>query len=328
MTEINPLQLSDEDLLEHSLNNEAPVEAPQEPVEASEEAPVVDTPTEALDVIASPEAPPEAPNYEEFYARVTGKFKANGKEIQVTSPEDIVSLMQQGANYSKKMAAIKPVMRVGKLLEENQLMDEEQLNYLIDLHNKKPEAIAKLLKDSDIDLYDFDTSKGDNYIPTPRQVVEPDSALTAVLEDLQQSSQTFSRTIGIVGNDWDEDSRALLAQHPELIRILDNQVADGTFDRVSQAVQYERMMGRLPGVSDLEAYRMMGERLYSQNSVQQPSTAASAQQPATPVPSNDRRKAAALPRKEATDTYKADFNPLAVSDEELLKIAMNNQRFG
>lgn len=324
MTEINPLQLSDEDLLEHSLNNEAPVEAPEEPVEAPEPEGYA----EETDVISTPEPPPEAPDYEAFYAQVTGKFKANGKEIQVTSPEDIVSLMQQGANYSKKMAAIKPVMRVGKLLEENQLMDEQQLNYLIDLHNKKPEAIAKLLKDSEIDLYDFDTSKGDSYVPTERYVPDTDNALNAVLEELQQSSQTFSRTIGIVGNDWDEDSRVLLAQHPELIRILDNQMADGTFDRVSQAVQYERMMGRLPGVSDLEAYRMMGERLYSQNSVQQPSTAASAQQPATSVPSNDRKRAAALPRKEATDTYKADFNPLAVSDEELLKIAMNNQRFG
>ena len=59
-----------------------------------------------------------AVDYAAFYNEITKPFRANGKELRVTNPADVISLMQQGANYAKKMAAIKPIQRIGKLLEE------------------------------------------------------------------------------------------------------------------------------------------------------------------------------------------------------------------
>ena len=35
------------------------------------------------------------------------------------------------------------------------LNDADKITYLIDLYNKQPEAIAKLVKEADIDLYSF-----------------------------------------------------------------------------------------------------------------------------------------------------------------------------
>lgn len=104
-------------------------------------------------------------NHQEFYNTLTKPFKANGREFQVTNPNDMIALMQKGLNYSKKMEEIKPNLNLIKTLEQYGLTDESKLSYLIDLHNKKPEAIAKLIKDSEIDLYEFDTEQAEQYVP-------------------------------------------------------------------------------------------------------------------------------------------------------------------
>ena len=40
---------------------------------------------------------------------LTKPFKANGREIQITKPEDMISLMQKGLNYVKNMTELKPL---------------------------------------------------------------------------------------------------------------------------------------------------------------------------------------------------------------------------
>ena len=46
-------------------------------------------------------------DYEAFYKVITAPFKANGKEVQLTDPNDVIRLAQQGINYSKKMEQLK-----------------------------------------------------------------------------------------------------------------------------------------------------------------------------------------------------------------------------
>ena len=102
---------------------------------------------------ATPEAKPaEAaePDYKAEYLRLLAPFKANGKEIAVSTVDDAISLMQMGANYNKKMAGLKPSLKMLKLLENSGLLSEEKISYLIDLEKKNPAAINKLIKDSGI----------------------------------------------------------------------------------------------------------------------------------------------------------------------------------
>lgn len=277
-------------------------------------------------------------DYRGFYEAVTKPFVANGKDVQVTDPNDMIRLMQQGAGYHKKMAAIKPMTRMGRLLEENGLMDEAKLSYLIDLHHKKPEAIASLIKDSGIDLYDFDVGKAEGYVPPVRQVDDTAAELQSVLDELKENSESYDRTITILGSQWDSTSRQSLAQYPELIRIIDSQVQDGTYDKINQIVEYERMMGRLTGVSDLHAYKQVGEQLFGNAQAQQqpqqqapmltPASTANVTQMATQSQSTSnaeqRKKAAAAPRQGIAET-KQIVNPLTLSDAELLVWMSKNQ---
>ena len=51
-------------------------------------------------------------DYESAYKKVSEPFKANGVDIQVKEPDDIVRLMQMGANYQKKMSQLKPHLKM------------------------------------------------------------------------------------------------------------------------------------------------------------------------------------------------------------------------
>lgn len=277
----------------------------------------VDTSTEAVKTVDV--------NYEEFFKTITKPFKANGKDFQVLDPNDAISLMQKGTDYVKKMTEIKPLRRIGKLLEENKL-SEDDLAYLIDLKNKKPEAIAKLLKDSEVDLYGFDVEQGKDYAPVAPVVNEVDDALQSTLDDLQANSASFSQTIAVVGQQWDVASRETVAQHPQLLRVLDAQVANGTFAKIDSVMQYERALGRLDGMTDIQAYAEIERRLQAA----QPQTPSTVQAPvvipAAPVPQAnaqqqklaEQRRQAAPPRQTKVES-KPTTNLPAMSDEEFMK---------
>lgn len=261
-------------------------------------------------------------NYKEFYERVTKPFKANGREIVVTNPDDLITLAQKGTDYVKKMTELKPLKRINKLLQDNSIA-EDDLAYLIDLKAKKPEAIAKLLKDSEVDLYQFDVEQGKDYKPVAPTYNEVHEELTNVLDDLEKNSPTFKQTIAVIGQQWDEHSRNFIAQNPNLVRIIDAQIANGAFAKIDTIMQYERAVGRLDGMTDLEAYVAIEKQLAAKQTVP-PQTnttvppVVNQQQPSKPS-TVDARRQAAPPRQTKTDTPPLKINSPALSDADFLK---------
>ena len=122
--------------------------------------------TQAADTVAKPtdEAKPEVKPTEEsqqpsaevspekaFFDAVTSEFNANGKSYKIDNAEDVKKLMQMGLNYHQKMAAMKPNLKIVRALQDAGITSVDQLGHLLDLHAKKPEAIAKLVQDSGLD---------------------------------------------------------------------------------------------------------------------------------------------------------------------------------
>ena len=271
-------------------------------------------------------------DYKAEYERLTQPFKANGKEIKVSSVEDAVELMQMGANYSKKMAALKPHLKLIKMLDKHGLMDESKLSYLIDLNGKNPEAIAKLVKDSGLDPMEMDENKADDYKPTSYKVDDREIELDNVLESIKDSS-TYQRTISVVSNDWDKTSKEVIANTPQILSVLNAHMESGIYDIIQGELENERTFGRLQGLSDIEAYRYVGDRIQANGGFshlpkgQQNQSKQSAVS-AKPMQIQDDRlkdkKRAAAPSKPAVTTQVAkDFSPLALSDEEFAKFKPN-----
>lgn len=268
-------------------------------------------------------------DYKNLYEQVMAPFKANGREMKVDSIEDVRTLMQMGANYNKKMAALKPHLKIVRMLENNGLLDEAKLNFLIDLDKKNPAAMAKFIKDSGVDPLDLDTSKSDEYTPNTYNVGDTELGVSEVLSEIRESS-AYGRTLDVVNNKWDSASRKILLSNPQSIKIINAHIESGLYDVVWEFVERERVLGRMTDVTDLDAYKVMGEKLeksgYFKQAQKQSAPSQAQKQPSQADRQKeqariDRKKAAGSPTIATTSKLPPDFNPLDMSDEEFEKMS-------
>lgn len=327
-------------------------ETTAEPSEAAPQAPAAET-AQAGDPAADkpaaqPDAAAPAPNYEDFYKKIMAPFKANGKTIELRSPEEAIQLMQMGANYTKKMQDIVPHRKVLMMLENNGLLDEGKLSFLIDLHGKNPEAIKKLVKDAGIDPLEIDTQTEPAYQAGNHRVSDEQVAFNTVLDEMK-SSETGLKTLQVINGEWDDASKDVLWQHPAIIGVIHQQRESGIYDRIAAEVHRQRTLGAIPAqVPFLQAYKAIGDQLQaagaladlqapapqsSSSSAYRPSTPTIQQAPAAPVATrtaapkpvvaNGDKAQAASPTRTTAKPAQAFVNPLAMSDDEFLKQMAN-----
>jgi len=268
-------------------------------------------------------------DYKSAFEKVTRPFKANGIDMQVKDPEDIIRLMQMGANYQKKMGQLKPNLKIIKMLENNELLDESKLNNLIDLAKKDPKAIATLIKESNLDPLEIDKDAPTDYEPTNYSITDKEYNLDRALDEIKET-ETFNRTVKIMTNDWDMESRSIISDQPDIITILNAHVANGIYDQVNARLQQEKALGKLSNIPDVEAYRQIAEYMNSNKQfANQPSKSSSKSTGASTVSSNtdeqatedrNKKRKAVAPVKQTT-TKKSPSNEdfLGLSDEEFMK---------
>lgn len=351
-TQSSYLGLSDEDFANASLEEQTQVDKPvQEDVSTEVDEPVEETTTdisednsnvvdnteenvttsqeEVKEVVESNDKVLDTIDYKAEYERLVAPFKANGRDITVGSVDDAIALMQMGANYSKKMAGLKPHLRIVKMLEKQGLLDEQKLSYLIDLQSNNPQAITKLVKDSGLDPLEMDTEKASDYKPKSYGVDEREIELDMVLEEIKESP-TYQRTLSIVSTDWDDASKQTIATTPQLLKIINEHVSNGVYDMISRTIENERLFGRLQGMSDIEAYRKVGDAIQAQGGfdfLAKKQQTSPKQMALTKPPQvqddrlKDKKRAAAPTKAASTNQVAKEFNPLALSDEDFSKLA-------
>jgi len=288
--------------------------------------------TESLDTSKkdSPDTKEDTPettefDYESAYKKVSEPFKANGIDMQVKDPQDIVRLMQMGANYQKKMAQLKPNLKLIKMLEKNELLDEGKLHNLIDLSKKNPKAIAKLVEESDVDPLDIDKDVPTDYQPTNYSVTDKEYNLDAVLDEIKDTA-TFNKTINVLTKEWDPQSKATISEYPEIISIINAHMGNGVFEKVNAVLQQEKTLGKLAGVPDVDAYKQIAEHLHKngllQNTASNPtgtSQVSSKTDEKANADRNKKRKAVAPVKQTTTKKAPSDDNFLGLSDEDFMK---------
>lgn len=204
----------------------------------------------------------DASDVSDFEQRITSPFKANGKMMQVNNADEAIKLMQMGANYNKKMTGMKDNLKRIKMLEQNGLLDDDKLSYLIDLSKKDKGAITKLLKDAELDPLDLDLDEdGTEYSPNTYTVNDEQMALDDVISELRDTDG-FGKTVDIVGNMWDKTSRDEIGKNPNYLRVINDHVNSGVYDKITEVVEQQRMLGNLQGLSDVRAYEAVGAQLY------------------------------------------------------------------
>lgn len=331
------------------VEEEAPVETqtpPAEEVESEVTAngePSVAEDTQAADDVTTPtdeakptEQPQEAPQdaaadvspEKAFFEAVTSEFQANGKAYKIESAEDVKKLMQMGLNYNQKMAAMKPNLKIVRALQDAGITSVDQLGHLLDLHAKKPEAIAKLVQDSGLDTYEFE-EQAKSYVPSAPQVNDQLIEFEMVANELGQNPNFQKVVTQLEG--FDNQTKQQIFENPDMLRTLTDHVTHGYYDKIMAQMDIGNALGHYRGMTFLQAYEATGQRLFGQQQQQQPAVnQVPAAQP-KPVPvatkpnpvNNTARQAAASVTNTASPVHRPQPTPAELwemSDEEFAKL--------
>lgn len=299
------------------------------------EAPAATEPVKAATPPATDPAKP-APvevDYKAQYERIMAPFKANGKEIKLDNPDDVIRLMQMGANYTKKMQALQPGLKVLKMLENQGLLDEAKLNTLIDIHKGNPAAIQQLIKNSGIDPLEIDTSKDPGYVPGNHSVSEQELQFSSILDEVT-SSQEGQEIVVAIDKQWDDASKQALYKEPVILQHLLSQKQTGIYDQIVSEVERQKVLGNFVNVPFIQAYQQVGAHLQQAGLLKGAQAPAPAVEPVlattvvetrpaapvAPAPANGDKARAASPTKSAPQKVKQELNPLSMSDDEFLKL--------
>ena len=305
----------------------APGTVPDVEVPAAEPAPVVEP-------VVVEQA---APDFKALYEGLLKPIKANGKEIQLKSHDELVQLAQQGANYTRKMQDIAPHRKTLLMLENNGI-DQEQLSYLIDLSKKDPAAIQKLLKDSAINPLDIDVEAEPTYQGGNHRVSDEEANFRAAIDDAS-ASETGRVVIQAINGTWDQASKELLFSQPGIIETMIQQQEAGFYERIAGEVDRRRVLGQIPaGMSFLQAYKTVGDQMVAGGQLQdlvanEPAPAqtppvatapvAVRVAPVKPAVAPNARAEAAAPTRAAPNAAKKIVNPLAMSDDDFMNSFKN-----
>lgn len=287
--------------------------------------------------------PSTAVNYEAEYKRLMAPIKANGKMIELRTPDELIQLAQMGANYTRKMQDIAPHRKVLLMLQNNGLLDEGKLSFLIDIEKKNPEAIKKLLKDSGINPLDIDTESQSQYQANSHAVSDAEANFHAVLGDLN-SHEAGQKTIQAIHAGWDDASKQQLWIDPSVMTIIHEQRESGIYDRIAAEIDRRRTMGLIPVTTPfLQAYKLVGDDMLAKGGfndlIKPPAVPATpAAQPAAVTPATPVATRVVAPKPQVTNGEQANaaastrstsrkaepfVNPLSMSDDEFMKQMAN-----
>ena len=190
------------------------------------------------------------------------KYKANGQEFEFTEDEILSQfgkVFGQSMNYTKKMQAIAPYRKMISALEEEKLT-EDDMNLMIDALKGNKDAITSLVKRADVDVLDLDLEKESDYVPNSYGRAESELKVQEVIDEIAADKE-FPITQHVVADQWDDQSRDVFAQNPELIKELHIDVVNGTFDKVSPMAMKMKVLdgGRR---SDIDYYIEAGKQYH------------------------------------------------------------------
>lgn len=286
----------------------------------------VETKEEQKEVKESKEDKPaeqvDSIDYKAAYDAIFKPFKANGKEITPRNIEDVIKLMQMGANYTKKMQTLAPVKRAYESLNKADIK-EEDLSFLIDIHKGDIEAIKQLLQRHKIDPMELDLESNSYKASNKNIATDEEIEFSDILRDINSSLPKIKE---IMDTKWDSASKQKLVSNPNLLKALHEEIELGRFDEVQARVELEKTFGRYQGYSDLEAYiDVVTKMVNEQKKPVAPTQPKVENKPKTTPNIPDKSKAAPVRGKPKNQGAKMTVQDLlSMSDDDFNKLSIND----
>lgn len=197
-----------------------------------------------------------------FHKALTAPLKAAGHEFTLDDPNQIRELVSKGLDYTRKMQQISHLRGIGEILREHDMLDPVKLAYAVDLANHKPEAIARLIKESGVDTFELGDDVADSYQATPANI-EGKAKEVSVREIVEQykDDENFNSVFN-EARQWDNESQVTLVNNPEVLHLLAAHANNGVYKQVMAKVIQERA---ITGTTEpiLQHYNRVGQAMFA-----------------------------------------------------------------
>jgi hypothetical protein len=263
-----PEQPEDEDLEDsgHDTSDESETD---DATEEDGEAPDSDDLDEDSDVDDEPSSDEADEDDEEEQPVQSYKFRANGKDYEFSS-EEIVDqfpkIFGQAMDYTKKMQTIKPWRKTIDAIESAEL-NHDDVSLMIDVLKGDKDAITEVLKRTGTDTLELDTETESKYVA--KDYGRDDSALAIkdIVDDISQDIE-YKTTHNVLSKQWDESSWNVMAQNPEMIRLLHTDVKSGMYDTLQPIAEKLKVYDGAKK-SDLDYYKEAAQQHFAQTAEQE-----------------------------------------------------------
>ena len=189
-------------------------------------------------------------------------FKAAGSQISVSSVDEAIALMQKGVDYTRKTNQLAEHRKIIATLEEGGITSPDDLNFALDLLHGDKQAIAKLLKDKDIDVYDLDEDS-EGYAPKDHtaKIDTGTENLSAKLHELQDKP-LYNDLVDTIDKQWDNSSIELLKENPNDLDIIYQHMEHNIYNVVAGELMKQKALGTIPDNEPfLQSYIRIGMQL-------------------------------------------------------------------
>jgi len=191
------------------------------------------------------------------------KFRANGQDFEFTDAEMLEqfgTVFGQAMNYTKKMQNIAPYRKMISAIEQEGIT-HDSLNLAIDALKGDKGAIKKLLEQNKLDAYDLTSDEEDSGTYNPKDYGKNETQLE--IEEITSTikgDEEFAITTSVIDEQWDDNSRRAIAENPNMIVGLHNDIKNGVYDKVApRAMKMKVLDGNTK--SDIEYYMIAGQQL-------------------------------------------------------------------
>ena len=189
-------------------------------------------------------------------------LKAAGKEIPIEDIEELYQLASKGVDYTRKMQQISPFRSAVELMQQQELSVDD-LNLLVDIKQGNKEAVKKLIKDVDLDVYEeFDPEDEVQYTPKNYAPNEIEVQLKEIEDKISQDEE-YPTTVKVIESVLDPKSKEMLMQNPNLIEGLHQDIKSGIFFEIEPLVTKQMLLGKATG-SYIETYANLASQLIEQ----------------------------------------------------------------
>ena len=180
------------------------------------------------------------------------EFEIAGQKIVLNSEEELKAMLSKGAesisNQDKSLELESEIIKQGKITADD-------LKLLIDAKNGDAKAIAKLAKNSNINILDVDEDDADSYVPTfaPNIVSDVERVAREISADAEHAAQFTS-----IASNLPNDFKTAIMSNANDLRVFSEHIKTG----LAQKIIPEAMkLVYTKGMSFSDAYVAVGSEM-------------------------------------------------------------------